>query len=253
MEVEMKEQAIQKINKVGKISYIITVICKILVIAGLVCSVASAVICFSQPAESMRVTQRSAMIVEMSKEALGQDITDAELAEMHAALESGEQMQVQQVRNGMMGSGLNMVSTGQTFVPVAMDVTEDRVTIDMMTDGATYTMHDLAVLSLLMAVVLAMSIVTLTFIESLCKAFRNCATPFEEEVIKKMQRLAICLIPWTLISSIGDTITNSMMSGGMSWSFSVDLGVVLLVVIVLILVYIFKYGAVLQQESDETL
>ena len=249
----MKEQAIQKINKVGKISYIITVICKILVIAGLVCSVASAVICFSQPAESMRVTQRSAMIVEMSKEALGQDITDAELAEMQAALESGEQMQVQQVRNGMMGSGLNMVSTGQTFVPVAMDVTEDRVTIDMMTDGATYTMHDLAVLSLLMAVVLAMSIVTLTFIESLCKAFRNCATPFEEEVIKKMQRLAICLIPWTLISSIGDTITNSMMSGGMSWSFSVDLGVVLLVVIVLILVYIFKYGAVLQQESDETL
>lgn len=249
----MKEQAIQKINKVGKISYIITVICKILVIASLVCSVASAVICFSQPTETMRVTQRSAMIVEMSKDALGQDITDAELAEMQAVLESGEQMQIQQVRNGMMGSGLNIVSTGETYIPIAMDVTGDGVTIDMITDGATCTMHELAVLSLLMAVVLAMSIVTLTFIESLCKAFRNCATPFEENVIKKMQRLAICLIPWTLVSSIGDTITNSMMFGGMSWSFSLDLGVVLLVVIVLILVYIFKYGAVLQQESDETL
>lgn len=249
----MKEQAIQKINKVGKISYIITVICKILVIAGLVCSVASGVICFSQPAEAMRVTQRSAMIVEMSKDALGQDITDAELAEMQAALENGEQMQIQQVRNGMMGSGLNMVSTGQTYVPIAMDVTDDGVTIDLITDGTSYTMHELAVLSLLIAVVMAMSIVTLTFIESLCKAFRDCETPFEENVIKKMQRLAICLIPWTLVSSAGDTIINSMMSGGMNWTFSLDLGVVLLVVIVLILVYIFKYGAVLQQESDETL
>ena len=249
----MKEQAIQKINKVGKISYIITVICKILVIAGLVCTVAGAVIWLIQPAETMRVTQRSAMIVEMSKEGLGQDITNTELAEMEAALERGEQWQVKQVRNGMISPGLNMISTGQTYVPVAMDLKEDGVTIDMITDGVSFTMREMACLSLLMAAVLAMTIVTLTFVEGLCKAFRDCTSPFEEQVIKKMQRVAICLIPWTLVSSIGDTITNSMMSGGMQWTVSLDLGVVLVVVIVLILVYIFKYGAVLQQESDETL
>lgn len=249
----MKEQAIQKINKVGKISYIITIICKILVIAGLVCTVAGAVIWLSQPAETMRVTQRSAMIVEMSKEGLGQDISDTELAEMKAALDSGDHMQVQQVRNGMISPGLNMVSTGQTYVPIAMDVTEDSVTIDMITDDASYTMREMAWLSLLMSVVLVMSIVTLTFVEGLCKAFRVCESPFEENVIKRMQRMAVGLIPWTLVSSIGDTITNNMMSGGMNWTFSIDLGVVLVVILVLILVYIFKYGAVLQQESDETL
>ena len=249
----MKEQAIQKINKVGKVSYIIAVICKILVIAALVCSIASAVICFRQPADTMRVTERRAMMVEMSKEALGQNVTDAELEEMKSALENGEQMQIQQVRNGMMGSGLNMISTGETYLPIAMDVKENRVTIDMVTDEASYTMHELAVLSLLMAAVSAMSIVTLTFVEGLCKAFRDCDTPFEESVIKRMQRLAICLIPWTLVSSVGDSIINSMMSGGVNWTFSIDFGIVLVVVIVLILVYIFKYGAVLQQESDETL
>jgi len=46
---------------------------------------------------------------------------------------------------------------------------------------------------------------------------------------------------------------ESAMSGGIHLIFSIDLGVVLVVLIVLVLVSIFKYGAVLQQESDETL
>jgi len=36
-------------------------------------------------------------------------------------------------------------------------------------------------------------------------------------------------------------------------TFGIDFGVVLIILIVFALVYIFKYGAVLQQESDETL
>ena len=71
----MKEQAIKKINKVGKISYIITIICKILLIVGLVCSVAGAVIWMALPVDTMRVTQRSAMIVEMSQEGLGEKVS----------------------------------------------------------------------------------------------------------------------------------------------------------------------------------
>lgn len=249
----MKEQAIHKINKVGKISYIITVICKILLIAGLVCTVAGAVIWLTQPVDAMRVTQKSAMIVEMSQEGLGESISGTELEEMQQSLEAGEQWQVKQVQNGMVGPNLELLSTGQNYTPVAMDVTEDNVTIEMISGEVSFTMREMAVLMLMMAAVLVMSIVTLTFVEKLCKAFRDCESPFEETVIQKMQRVAICLIPWTLISSFGDTITNSMMSGGMHWTFSIDLGVVLVVLIVLILVYIFKYGAVLQQESDETL
>jgi len=33
----------------------------------------------------------------------------------------------------------------------------------------------------------------------------------------------------------------------------VDLGMVLIILFIFVLAYIFKYGAVLQQESDETL
>lgn len=247
----MKEQAIQKINRVGKISYIVTVICKILVIAGLVCSLVGAVIWFKLPESTMKVTQRGIMTVEMNQEGIG--ASQSELKEMQESLEAGEQWQVNQVTNGIMNSQFELTLTDQTYIPTAMDVTEDSVIIEMISADKSFTMRDMAGIMLAMAAVMIMSVVTLTFVESLCKAFRDCESPFEETVIKKMQRLAICLIPWTFISSIGDSITNSILSGGMNWTVSIDLGVVLVVLIVLILVYIFKYGAVLQQESDETL
>ena len=69
-----------------------------------------------------------------------------------------------------------------------------------------------------------------------------------------MKRLTtIALIPWTIVSTIINSILDSAKSGSASVSITLDLGVVLIVLAVLVLVYIFKYGAVLQQESDETL
>ena len=62
------------------------------------------------------------------------------------------------------------------------------------------------------------------------------------------------LIPWTIISSIADNfITNLMNVGNFELGISVDFKVVLVIILIFVLVYIFKYGAVLQRESDETL
>ena len=68
-----------------------------------------------------------------------------------------------------------------------------------------------------------------------------------------MQNLAISLIPWTIVSSVSDSVVASYLQGGLQFQFNLDLSVALVVLIVFILVYIFKYGAILQQESDETL
>lgn len=222
----MKEQAICKINKVGKISYIITMICKILMIIGLVCCVVASVLLFMLPSTAIKVTQSGAMHVEVSMEDLGGFVPVEDL---------------------------EIESSGQRYVPITMDVTEDGMTIDLASEEFGFDLHEVAWFMVMISVVLLISVVTLSFIGSLCKAFRDCESPFEAQVIEKMQNLAICLIPWTIVSSIGDSVSSSMLSGGMEWSFSIDLGVVLVVMIVLILVYIFKYGAVLQQESDETL
>jgi len=43
------------------------------------------------------------------------------------------------------------------------------------------------------------------------------------------------------------------MSGSSKVSLSINIAVVFTIVVIFALTYIFKYGAVLQQESDETL
>jgi hypothetical protein len=93
----------------------------------------------------------------------------------------------------------------------------------------------------------------LCFASSLCKAFRDCETPFEDNVIKKMQNLAYSLIPWVFVSAATDSVVSSLTTNMVAITFGIDFGVVLIILIVFALVYIFKYGAVLQQESDETL
>ena len=100
---------------------------------------------------------------------------------------------------------------------------------------------------------LALTLVTLYFVGALCKAFRYCESPFEETVTKKMQNLAFSLIPWAFFSSITEMVAQGSFTGKMELSVGIDLNMVLIIVLIFALVYIFKYGAVLQRESDETL
>lgn len=252
----MKEQAIQKINKVGKISTIVAIISKILVILGFVVCAISLVICLVLPKDLVKVTTVGNMVTEVNYESMGIEVSDEEIQQwkdMQAMLEDGENLQIEMVQNGMMSGNLSFSSTNQTYIPTEVDIEEGMVTVDMQSPDVVITLRSVAGLIITAMIALAMTIVTITFVEKLCKAFRDCQSPFEENVIKKMQNLAYVLIPWTLISSISESILTSFMSNSFNFSISLDLGVVLVVLIVLVLTYIFKYGAVLQQESDETL
>ena len=252
----MKEQAIQKINKVGKISTIVAIISKILVILGFVVCAISLVICLVLPKDLVKVTTVGNMVTKVNYDLMGIEVSDDDIQQwkdMQTLLEDGEDLQIETVQNGMMSGSLTVSSTSQTYIPTEVKIEEGTVTVDMESPEVVITLRSVAGLMITAMIALAMTIVTITFVEKLCKAFRDCQSPFEENVIKKMQNLAYVLIPWTLISSVSESIITSFMSNSINFSISLDLGVVLVVLIVLVLVYIFKYGAVLQQESDETL
>ena len=100
---------------------------------------------------------------------------------------------------------------------------------------------------------LIVTMVTLWFIGALCKAIKNCDSPFSEDVIRKMKRFAYSLIPWCVVSSVANSAMSSMWSNHWDFNLSVNGNMVAVVLVVLALTYIFQYGAVLQQESDETL
>ena len=252
----MKEQAIQKINKVGKISAIVAIIAKILVILGFVVCAISLVICLVLPKDLVKVSTVGNMVTEINYDTLGIEVSEDEIQEwkdLQTMLENGDKIQFETKSNGMMSGNLTVSSTSQTYIPTNVNVEEGTVTVDMYSPELVITLRSVVGLIITAMVSLAMTIVTIIFVEGLCKAFRDCQSPFEENVIKKMQNLAYVLIPWTLISCISESIITSFMSSSFTFSISLDLGVVLVVLIVLVLVYIFKYGAILQQESDETL
>ena len=117
----------------------------------------------------------------------------------------------------------------------------------------TISAHNLVYCVAIATISMAMTVVSLFFAGFLCKAFKNCNSPFEENVIKKMQQFAYSLIPWVILTSISNSMINSLVSGKFNVNVSIDLTMLLVVLIILALAYIFKYGAVLQQESDETL
>lgn len=230
----MKEQAIQKINKIGKISNIITLIAKILVGIALGVALVGAVICFVIPDSMLKFNMQGTMNMELDYSSLGISMTEEEMAVAQAEVERG------------------LVSDEATTI-TEIAVTENKIIIAGDTDYISFTMRDAAWLYVLALGVLAMTFVTLVFIGALCKAFRDCHSPFEENVIKKMQNLAVSLIPWAVVSAVSGSVANSLLHQKVNIMFSIDLGVILIALVVLVLVYIFKYGAVLQQESDETL
>ena len=96
-------------------------------------------------------------------------------------------------------------------------------------------------------------LVVLHYIEALCKNFRNCETPFTEEVVQGLKKLAIAMIPMIVLSNVGETTLEGLIAGNMDLVFGVDFMEVMLVIIVFLLAAIFRYGAMLQQESDDTI
>ena len=230
----MKEQAIQKINKIGKVSSVIALIGKILIGIAMVLSMIGAIACLLIPKDLLTVSIEGTAIMEVDVSSLGITLTEEDIAEVKEVM-----MEDMDEDDEFVYENTEFTSTGMKFVGD--------------TDVTQISMRDIAVIWLFALVTLVMTFITLCFISALCKAFRDCQSPFEENVIKKMQNLGYSLIPWAVVSTITNSVTDSLMNNKLSLNFTVDLGVVLIVLVVLVLVYIFKYGAVLQQESDETL
>ena len=230
----MKEQAIRKINKIGKVSNIITLIAKILVGIAMVITLIGTIICFIIPESMLKFDIASTMTMEMDYSDLGVSLSEEEIALTETEL------------NRTM-----LLEEDSDFTTVVVEA--DKVTMTGDFEAFSFTMRDATWLAFMGSLVLGLTFVTLFFISALCKAFRDCQSPFEDNVIKKMQNFAIALIPWAVVSTVVNSVSNSLLNNKLSIMFSVDFGVVLIVLVVLVLVYIFKYGAVLQQESDETL
>ncbi len=231
----MKEQAVQKINKIGKISSVVALICKILVGVGMVAVLLASILCFCFPKDSLRFACVEKFVVEENLDAFREIFTDDEIEEIWES------------------AGVSLIINGREITSDDLVIADNVIETSDEELEYLIDIRDLAWMILILFFMMALIMVTLVYAGSLCKAFRDCQSPFEENVIKKMQHFAYSLIPLIVASGVIGGIGNKIMTAGQSFEISLDLGMVLVVLVVFLLVYIFKYGAVLQQESDETL
>ena len=223
----MKNEVILKINKMGKAGEIIAKIIKvILIIAAVACIVGSGL---------LMVMPREAASITMSHDAVVKFNLDYD-----HIMEMDENM------------------TDFSFDDITYnvgDITKDgnQMSAELTSDPTTIYAKDALWVLIAAVVFIACCIVAAHLVEKLCKTFRDCETPFTEAISDQLKKVAISLIPVAVLAPIVENGVDGFMTGQVNIVLSVDLLTVLLVVVIFMLASIFRYGAALQQESDETL
>lgn len=243
-----KEDVILKINKLGNVSDVIITICKILLIIAMVVSAIGMVVMLILPKQLVKMDMSANTDVSIDFSALGLELNEEDRAVLTAGIHDG-------LNDEEYGKSLDMTMDVNGTKYEAEEIVVDDTTISIKATVDTYTieLRDLWIICLLGVITIAALFVTLVFAGRLCKAFRDCQSPFEENIVKNLNCIAYSLFPWVIMTSITDSITESIFTNNYQFALGVDLGVLMVIFLIFVLAYIFKYGAVLQQESDETL
>lgn len=247
----MKTEAIVKINKMGKAGRIITLIGKILCGMGLAVTLLGTLFMACMPKDFIQFQVGTQGVAEINLAAIGQHISE-EAAEVINSGNIAEDVEI--AENITLDGSLTVNTNGGKLTLDQFSVENDVLTIS--TNGETVqkmSLHELVYVLLCVLLSLAMTMVTLFFAGFLCAAIERCDSPFDENVIVKMRNFAFSLLPWVILSSATNSLISSLMAGNFDMNVSIDVSMLIIVLVILALTYIFKYGAVLQQESDETL
>ena len=233
----MKTQAIQKINKIGKAGTILTMIGRILLIIVASCMLIGMI-------ASAIFVPRGMVTLTLDGNATFQ----VDLSETGKTLPKDEQ---DDINSGSSSYDFSYIGTDGTSYDMSEVVATDTgYTASGSRPVTVFDVHDLSYRLLPVLVTIIAALVCMIFAGRLCKAFRDCETPFSENVIRCLQHLAYSLIPWTILSPVAENTARNLFSGDMNIVISLNLGMIVAVLFVFMLVAVFKYGAMLQQESD---
>lgn len=231
----MKQEVVAKINKFGKIGEVIAQISRIFVILGAVILLAAGIFMLAVPKDFIAMDYYVGMDMQVDLDAVGETVTDEDIEELNMEAYSvavdGEEMEM---------------------VDFTVDRDNNTVAIEMASQP-TNIFHPVKIVIFILVETLLMVVnfITITFIIKLCKEFKTCETPFSAGVIKRIKQVGFSLIPWCIMYPTAEAAANFMVSNNLN--ISIDIGMIIMVLVVLALAYIFQYGAMLQQESDETL
>ncbi len=221
----MKSNTIRKINGLGKAGFILSKIGRILLmIAGIGCLVGGILMCF---------VPREAVQIELSMA-------------NSAVIRLDESINVPKVFDLDVEDGI--LELGQNTYQVVMDREEEAAAV-----RTVLYLSDLKWFLFAAVLTCAAACATFYFAGNLCAYFKDCDSPFSEEISQGLVRLAWSLIPVCVLSAFLEALADSLGSGTLDLDITIDLTTILLILCIFMLSYIFKHGTALQTESDETL
>lgn len=239
----MKENAIKKINSMGSIGGILVTICKVIMIIAATIILAATIAVGVLPKDFVQFTAGGNGSVTVDLGAIDQHLTEDDITKIN----SGEVLEENNAH-------ISINSNGNSFRLTEMIADGDTITISGGgNSNRVFTLQNVFYVLIIALITVIMSITSLFFGGAVCKAFKVCQSPFEENVIRKMRNFALSLLPWVVLRSITESAIGSLLNGSIKVSVTLDVSMLIIVLVLLALVYIFKYGAILQRESDETL
>lgn len=248
----MKENAIKKINKFGKVGVIVGQILKVFCVLSAVVMIVYAIVMMMMPKDLLEVSYYNGVRCKLDVRTLPVEERDAAVAELLGSVDGEPAVMVTTVGNNV--TQLKVVGTQQDLNMVSVDYNEDNqiLSMDMQSEGSNVFAKGKTVIMVLATILLAASeFVTFAFVVKLCRNLKNCDTPFIPEVLKDIKKTAFSLIPWCITWPLMEAAMGFMVSN--AFTFTINIGMILIVFVVLALSHVFSYGAMLQQESDETL
>ena len=236
----MKNSSIKKINTAGLIGYIVSILLIVCIIAGMVGIGICTVGAFAISDNDINVKMDTNIKINSTGNFLNR-------LNLFVKINGMEDLSIltEDTKDGLK---LNDSDISE------LSVKEENggLNINAKTNEITFSMKRIIIALIAIFIFLGVVTVSLYMVKALMKSLKNCETPFSEEVIRNMTRFAtslVCVVASNIIlSGFWKTLTS-----GLNYKISIDLGSILLVAVIYILITVFKYGAKLQQESDETL
>jgi hypothetical protein len=232
----MKNESVRSINIAGLVGYIITVLL-------IICSISAMVFTGILTAASISVTKENPTVTVSTDVNINANGNILEKLNRFIGIDGVENLSDLAKKDADLKDS--------TFASVNVEQNDGSMVINAETNETVFSTKRVIAGFVSVFVWLGSVTVALEMILRLMKKLRKCETPFSEDVIKWMDRFATSLIPATVLGMIAKGIWSGLLTN--HFTFSLDLGSVLLVAVIYLLVIVFKYGAQLQRESDETL
>ena len=227
----MKDGYIEKVNKLGKIGYIISKIFSVLLAVAFVGCIVGSVLTVMVPKDSITITTEHETVIVM-------DMTNTILPRLVGIEEDDEGI-----------FELNGIKYDQFEVENSLE----KQTATAKSTPYTYSLNKMIWVTITGAIACLAMINTMKKVRAMFKNFKECETPFTLETANNFKNLALSFIPVMVMSWVVQAATLFVTTGVINIEIGIDSTVIMCVVVVMMMSEIFRYGAMLQTESDETL